>query len=329
MVFGWDDAAVIAAPVIGSIAGNLLGGNDRSDADNKRNQALAQYLGISVPDVEKMKLQLDQQVAVGQIDPELQALFEQAPSEYENINLDPRLRAQQMQALESIAGIAGSGLSQADAAAFEMAKREAASYDQAKQAQILQEMQSRGQGSSGNELIAKMKSSQSAADRLQQAGLEQAKLQQQARLQALQQQAGMASQLRQQDYSEAANKAQAQDAISRFNTQAKQNQNSSNVGIKNNAQVANLNNQQQISNNNVGIRNNQQIANKNLIQQDYQNRMNLASAKANALTGSANASDKRAGETAGMWAGIGQGVGTGIANAFKQDDVPKKNWWEE
>lgn len=314
----------IAAPVVGSIAGNIMGADARRDADNKRNQALAQFLGLTVPDIEKMKLQLDQQTSVGQIDPQLQALFELGPSALENVSTDPRLRAQQMKALEDIAGIAGSGLSQADAAAFELAKRDASAYDTAKQAQLLQEMQQRGMGGSGQELIARTQASQSAADRLQQAGLEQAKLQQQARMQALQQQAGMAQQLRQQDYNEAANAAQAQDAIARFNTQSKQNQNASNVSIANNAQMQNLNNAQQIANNNVSIRNQQQQHNKGLIQQDYQNRYNLASAKANALTGSANASDQRASQTAGMWAGVGQGLGTGFAG-IAQNNVNQAN----
>ncbi len=303
-----------AAPVLGGIIGNLLGGNSASQANDQRNAALAEYLGISVPDVEKMKLNLDHQQVVGRVDPQLQALFQQGPSAYENINVDPRLRSQQMAALESIGGIAKNGLSQADAASFELAKRDASSYDQAKQSQILQELQQRGQGGSGNELIARLKSDQSGADRLQQADLEQSRLQQQARLAALSQQGNLSGQLRQQDFSDAANKAQASDAISRFNTQSQQNENQANVGIANTAQVSNLQNQQRVSDNNVGLNNQQQIYNKGLQQQNYQNQLNLANARANVRTGNANSLDQRASQTAGMYAGIGQGIGTGVTN---------------
>lgn len=312
-----------AIPVITSVLGEISASGARRDANDARNAALAEYLNISVPDVEKMKLQLDQMQSVGEINPELQALFELGPSALENVNVDPRLRQNQLQALEQFAGLAKGELTQADLAGFELAKREAAAMDQAKQGQILQEMQARGQGGSGAELIARLKSSQSSADRLSNADLEQAKAIQNARLSALQQQANLSGSLRQQDYGEASNLAQQQDRISQFNTQSKQQQNASNVGIQNQAQMANLQNRQNIANANVGLRNQQQQYNKELAQRDYNNRMQLAQSRANARTGQASALDRTAEQTSGAIASIGQGLGTAY-NTYADQELKKQ-----
>ena len=174
-------------------------------------------------------------------------------------------------------------------------------------------MQQRGQGGSGAELMARLQSNQSGADRLQQAELEQAKAMQQARMAALTQQANMSGQLRSQDYGEQSNLAKAKDLINQFNAQNAQGVQQRNVGTKNNAQLTNLQNQQNIANMNTELKNKQQINNKGLLQQQFGNQMQLASAKAGQYGNQAQVADQQAAQTAGMWAGIGQGVGSGIA----------------
>lgn len=309
----WGAVAGAAAPVVGSLLGGLFGSDERSEADRLSQQALAEYLGISVPDIEKMKLDLDLYQSQGELTPELQALFEQGNSNLENVSIDPRYQQNQLAALESIAGFASGNLTPADLAGFELAKRDASSYDQAKQQQILSEMQQRGQGGSGAELIARLNSTQSSADRLQQAELEQARIQQQGRMQALQQQSNIAGQLRTQDYNEQSDLAQAQDAISRFNTQAKTNQNANNTNVANNAMQYNLGNKQRISESNVGLLNSEQQFNKGLYQKDFNNRMDLANSRSAALTGRATEKRRQAADEAGMYATIGQGAGAAIA----------------
>lgn len=303
----------IAAPIIGGIMGNERARSERDAATQARADALAQYANIDLPDVEKMRLALEEYQTAGEYNPLLEQLIQMDPTALEQIQVDPRLKANQMQALESIAGFASGQPSSADMAGFELARRGAAGEAQAKQEQILQEMQARGQGGSGAELIAKMQSAQKGADRLAQMQMEEAKAMQQARLQALAQQANMAGNVRQQDYGEQSDLAKARDLISQFNAQNAQSVQQRNVGSQNQGQQLNLGNKQNLLNANVDTRNKQQIANKNLLQQQYQNQMQLAGNKAGQMGNIAGAADAQAGQTAGMWAGIGQGVGTGIS----------------
>lgn len=306
-------AAAVAAPLIGGLIGADQANKNRDAANKAREQALAQFANIELPDIEKQKLLLEEYQLTGQMSPELEAMINLGPSAMEQVSIDPRLRSEQMKALESISGLAQGNITPADLAGFEMARRNSAAEAQAKEGQILQNMQQRGQGGSGAELMARLQANQSGADRLQQAQLEEAKAMQNARMAALSQQANMAGQLRSQDYGEQSNLAKARDLINQFNTQNAQNVQQRNVGSKNQAQLTNLQNQQNIANMNADLRNKQQISNKGLLQQNFGNQMQLAGAKAGLYGQNAQQQDQQAAQTAGMWAGIGQGVGTGIS----------------
>jgi hypothetical protein len=315
-------AAAIGIPLVTSLIGASEAQKRNSAADEARKQALAQFANIEVPDIEKQKLLLQEYQLTGQMTPELEALINMGPTAMENISVDPRLRAEQMSALEAMSGLAEGGISPADAAAFEMARRNSAAEAQAKEGQILQNMQQRGQGGSGAELMARLQANQSGADRLQQAQLEEAKAMQNARMAALTQQANMSGQLRSQDYGEQSNLAKAKDLINQFNTQNAQGVQQRNVGSRNSAQLTNLQNQQNTANMNTDLRNKQQIHNTGLQQQQFGNRMQLAGAKAEMYQGESQAQNKQAAQTAGMWAGVGQGIGTGVAGyANNQNDL--------
>lgn len=304
--------ASVAAPVIGGIIGNEQAKDSRSAAQKARDAALAQFAGLQLPSIDDQKLALEQYQSTGQLTPEMQQLINLGPSSYENVNVDPRLRSEQIKALESISGLASGNVTPADMAGFELARRNVAGEAQAKQNQILQDMQARGQGGSGAELIARLNANQSSADRLAQQQMEEAKAIQNARMQALAQQSNMAGNLRTQDYSEQARLADARDAIARFNAQNAQQVEGSNVGTRNQAQAANLQNAQAISKANTDLRNQQQTHNKGLLQQQFANQMRKAGQVAGQYSNQADENDKAASRTAAMYATIGQGIGGGI-----------------
>jgi hypothetical protein len=261
-----------------------MGAGDR-EAKKSRNilrENVAQVDALKLPELQQ--LYLEQLQSAGNLTPDMEQAILQQASAMEGVSTDPRLKTQQMSALEQLAGIAETGMSPADQAAFELARRGAAQEEQARQGQILQEMQARGQGGSGIELISRLKSNQSAADRLQEAQLQQAQAQQQARMQALGQVGNLSSQVREQDFGEQARIAQATDMINQFNAQNQQGVQSRNVGSKNQAQMANLQNQQNILNQNVGLRNQQQQFNKGLSQQQFQNEITKQGLKTGANT---------------------------------------------
>lgn len=297
-----------AAPIVGAITGNAQSQGDRGRAEGLRNQALAEFSNIQIPDIEKMKLALENYGSAGTLTPEMIQLISQGETALENVNIDPRLRQSQMSALDQMSGIASSGMSEGDMAAFEMARRNAASEAQAKQGQILQNMAQRGQSGSGAELAASLANAQGSADRLQQAQLEEAKQRQAARMSALQQQANMSSGLRSADYSEQSNLANARDAIARFNAANAQQVAQANTGARNTAQASNLQNDQNIRNQNTGLANTQQQYNKNLQQQQFQNQMQRASGMSGQYNANANQADARAQRTVDQAVGIGQGL---------------------
>ena len=313
----------IAAPIVGGIIGSEQAGAQQRSADAAMQSALAQFGGITIPDIEEQKLLLETPELVGEYSPELEQFIELGPSAMEQVSVDPRLRQAQMSALEQISGVAQEGLTPADIAALETARRGAAAEAQAKQGQILQEMQARGQGGAGAELIARLKSAQSGADRLSQEGLNVAQIAQQRALQALAQQGSLSGQIRGQEFGEQSDVARAKDIVNQFNVQQQQGLQQRNVAAQNQAALRNLQEKQRLAEQQTAIRNYQQEQNKALQQQKFQNRMQLAGARAGQYGQRAQQASQRAGQAAQMWSGIGQGVGTGLmgaANYFGDDD---------
>lgn len=309
-------------PAAATIGTSLLG-QDASRKDAKRarqlqQQALAEFSGMQAPSIEDQKLFYDQLTSAGILSPELEQAITLGPSAMETISVDPRLKSQQIKALEQLAGVAETGMTPADQAAFELARRNAAQENQAMQGQIIQQMQARGQGGSGTELITRIKGAQSATDRLQQAQLEQAKAQQQLRMQAMNNVGSLSGQIRQQEFSEQSDIKRAEDLIRQFNANNLSNAQKANAQAKNLAQQQNLRNQQDIMNQNVALRNQQQQYNKELQQRQFENQMNIARGKSGQLQNLASAAQDRAANTAGMYGTIGQGIGSMASGYYQQ-----------
>lgn len=304
----------ILAPLIGGGLGYLEGERSRSSANDALSRALAQFAGIEVPDIEDQKLFIEQLASAGQLTPELEQALNLGPSAMEGIALNPEFRDKQLEALELIGERAQSGVTPEDIAVMSLARRQAAGEAQAKEGQILQSMQARGMGGSGAELIARLQSGQSSADRLSEAGMQQAIASQQARLSAANQLGNMAGNIRGQEFGERSQVAQAKDLINRINQQNAQSVQQRNIGAKNQSQQFNLANQQRIMDQNVANRNNQQQYNKALAQQRFDNQLRLAAGRAGQYGQQAQAGFNQAANSAGMWAGIGQGVGTILAS---------------
>lgn len=312
-------AWLAAIPAIaGAVSGSQAAQSSAKAAKNAQKNALAQFSGVDVPDVADQQIFNDLLTNAGTMDPALQQALQLGPSAMEGISTDPRLKQAQMQALQQLSGISETGMSPADQASFELARRGAAQENQAMQGQILQNMQARGQGGSGAELISRLTGAQKSADSMQAAQLEQAKQQQAARMQALNQVGALSGQMQNQDFNQSSQIAQAKDLISKYNAQNQQNTNNSNVAAQNAAQLQNLQNQQALNNQNTGLRNQQQQYNKNLVQQNFNNQMAKAGGMAGQYNGIAQTNNQQAANTAAMYGQIGQGVGTAAASYFNQ-----------
>lgn len=323
-------AAVPFIPAAVSVIGGVMGQNAardiRNQADAARRDALAQFANIQVPSIEDQRLNLSRFQSAGELSPEMLQTIASGPSAYENISVDPRLRANQIAALEQVAKLASGGMNEADMAAFELARRNSAAEAQAKEGQIIQNLQSRGQGGSGAELIARLQSQESAADRLQQADLEQAKAMQNARLAALSNQANLAGSIRSADYSQATDLAKAKDIINQFNINNARDVQASNVAARNAANAANLASRQKLAEANVNLANLEQEKNKALLQQQFENQYRKAGGSANIYQNQANALTERAGQEASGIAGIASGVGGLVKTGM--EGISQSDWWK-
>jgi hypothetical protein len=239
----------------------------------------------------------------GMVPPEIQAYADQllGPSAEAGVTSDPRYVQSQEDVLAKLQGISNEGgMDIQSQAALNDALRQTSQQEYSTRQRILDDMRRRGQGGSNQALVAQLVGAQAQADRAQSAGLNAAAASRQRALQALQQSGQLAGQLRGQDFSERTQAARAQDEINRYNAMARER----------GAQYRNA-----------------------LIQQQYQQRMQLANAKAGALTGQANAAradGQAANQAIGqITGGIGYGLGAAgqyFANQEAEDARRKKGY---
>lgn len=243
------------------------GGGGDGGASASMAAALKALEKVPLPDIEKMRIVLEEPQLVGQLIAEAQG-----PSAYEEIQIDPRLRQAEMSALEMLSQRGKEGLTEEDRIAFRQLQDQVAADEQARQATIAAQMEQQGLSDSGTSLAAKLASSQAAAQRQTQQASEMAKAALEAKRGALTQAGQVASQMGTQQFAQGAQKASAQDAIAQFN-----------LINRMNVQQQNLGERQRIQDTKTDLRNQQEMFNKGLIQQQFQNQMAKAGASANML----------------------------------------------
>jgi hypothetical protein len=242
-----------------------------------------------------------------------------AESETGKITESAELKDAQKQALIQMQQRAKVGLSAEDRAALNQVRTQTAQDAKAKEAQILQEMQSRGQGGGGAELIARLQAGQSGADRASTASDAIMAQAQERALSALGQSAQQAGSMRSQDLDVAKTKAEALDERNRFLAQNSISRQGRNVGALNEAQQQNLANAQSIKNQNVTAANQELQRQVQAQQQTYADKLKYAAgitgqqqAAANYYGDTANA---KAAQQVAMGKGVGQMADYGVEKA--------------
>lgn len=300
--------------VIGGLFGDNQAGRAERQAQEMRNNALRDLMNIDLPDIEAMKRDYEVPELMGKLTPQMEQALALGDSAYEDVAIDPRLQQAQFDALAQLGEISQGGLTDADMMGLEQVRRNAAGQDQARQEAILQQMQQRGFGGFGNELIAKLSSGQAAADRASQEGMQIAQMAQQRALEALMNQGNMASSVRSQEFGEQSRAADARDIINRFNVQNQQGVQQRNIGQQNMAQQQNLSARQAQENQRAATRNLEQDINRGqLPQQQFDNTMRRQAPITQIQTGMANqeqqAGYNRADRTRGMFNSFGDMAG--------------------
>lgn len=220
---------------------------------------------VQVPDASELRVQLEQLVRVGEITPAQAQTILQEQTAYDQIRTDPRLRQAQLGALSTLQGtIDEGGLDARGRASLEDALSTQRTTSRGLQDAILANTRARGIGGSDIETVARLVGNQAAATQGSRAALDTAALREQRRDQAIRDVGSLSSQIRGQDFGEDERRAQAADAINRFNAANRQSQENIRIGDINRAQAGNLAAEQAISDANVGIRNRQEFYNKGI-----------------------------------------------------------------
>lgn len=265
--------------------------NSDSGAQDYLKQALAAYQQANVPTIASETVSnLPQETVQGTVNPNAIQVANQAPSAYNNISLDPATRAAQMSALSQYTNIANSGGLDANAKLALQQTIDAANTSAAGQRGALQQQaQAQGQGGGDFNLVQQAIANQGNANTAATQGLETAAMAEANRQNALNQMSNIGGGVNAADYSQAANKAGAQNAI-----------NATNQGYTNAANTGNVSNQIQTGEFNTGTAQNVNAANTaagqnqvyynaNLPQQQFNNELSKASGIAGVSAQQANA----------------------------------------
>lgn len=272
-------------------------------ADNS-NRALQELKNLPIPILKEQHPELYKQIV--QMNPELEQSVTLGPSEMGGITLDPQYKAAQLSALNKLQGISDAGGQ--DAQFLSDASKLQSNINtnlQGNTGAIQQNMATRGLSGGMSEMVAKQQAAQAAADRQSQMGLDLNAQAQQRALQALMSGQQVASNMSNQDFGQQSAKAQAADAISRFNAQNKQQVMGANVDRQNQAQQWNANTAQQVAGQNTQLNNDTQKYNSNgLAQQNYDNAYKKAGGVASGYQNIADGQNKDRDREAGFMGNI-------------------------
>ena len=210
------------AGMVASAIGRAMAEGDYKKAQALREQALAQYGEDILPHLEKAEAQ------------------EVGATEYGNIREDDSLRAQQLRAIQEMEGVYSSeGMTEADKAAMALAQQQVAQRAGSDYASMQQMGARRGINNSALQSAMYSQAGQDATNTLGTMANQSQIAARDRALRALETGAGMAGQVRGQDYRVSSDKAGAQDAINRFN--ANMRTDASNENARRQMQEANFN----------------------------------------------------------------------------------------
>ncbi len=253
-------------------------------------QAMAQLQSVPVPDPETLKVNMQQLVQQGLVQPkDAEAVLVQHNA-YDEANGSDEARGAQLEALQGFQDQAhAGGLTDVDRAAIQANLDQTANTERGQNQAITQDARRRGISGSGLELAQKLISQQSSADQAGRRGMDIAALAQQAKVEALKNAANTGSSIENQTFGEQAQKAAAANQIAQYNATNQQQVTLQNIAAQNAAQATNLAEKQRIADANTSSENANRVRNADLIQKNYENKMDKARAVANLAAGQGQA----------------------------------------
>jgi hypothetical protein len=306
---------------IGSVASGIMGNQARATANRRAGETIQNaydlIADVDIPSIQEQMLELERLYLSGQLTPEQEQAVLQRRTELENIVLDPRLREAQMQVLSELDNIVASeGLDPVAQAQVNELRNELSQQERSSREAIIQSANRRGIGGSGLELAAQLANQQGAATRGSQAGFDIAANAQRRALEALQAQGQQAASIRESDYQQAADLAQAQDVINQFNVNQRSDVQRRNIDRANKAQQYNLERQDEQTMFNTNLANQEQMANKGVARQNFLDRQQRAKDLGDILTNQVAPNQQQQGQIkADLYGGISDALSKAAPSA--------------
>lgn len=316
----WAAAIPSLLQIAAGVQGNQQANQQSGDAANTLAKNRSLYEQLLIPSIEDQRLDLQQYTSAGNLvnkeDVAEQLAMQDA---LQNINLDPRLKQTQMDQLNTLQKIAGSGFTPDELYAMDTqrGKNEADVTSRLKQLQQQQDM--RGMGNSDLALASRMQEAQSGANRSAEDARAQQALGFKRSLEAITQAGNLAGNIDQTDYNRQAALAQNLNQREATNLNQRSSVNRSNVDRFNQALASNLQNQQNIMNQNTGLANTQQQFNKGLAQTQFQNQLQKIGGITGANTSIAKGQEAGADRTRDLYGGVANSIGQ-FGQAFINSD---------
>lgn len=307
----WAIAAAAAAPIIGGIAGNLMGAGDRRKAMELIKKGVAELKAAGFPPDLSTPLLLRQFQEIGIMTPELEQDIQIAASEVAQLEEDPILRNTQLEALNLFKQMGTTGFGPEERAAYNEMRQK---REQDVQSRLMSlEDQARREGrATGDTRAQQLLSIQAGADRASMEGDRLSAMLSERIREGIAGMSSAASGIRSQDYQAELARRQAQDERNRFiaqNTIARQQRN---VGAVNEAQQRREQQAMQVATANTQMENAERQRQIDAQRQYWRDKLDRGAAIANAYGGQATALQNQAANTASMWSGIGSGIGQGF-----------------
>lgn len=309
----WVALAAGAVQIGTSLIGNSAASGKRKEAELAAAKATREIEEVgAAPDLAREIFYKHFEEA-GLLDPKAEEIINLGVSKLSQITEDSKNREIQSSALNLLKERAEGGLNAEDRAGFNKLRAETATATQGKIQQILQNMQARGLGGSGAELVAQLNATQEGANRASEEGDRIAAEASRNALAAAVSSGNLAGNIRTQDFDVAKTKAESADAIEKFNTTNQINLQQRNTDRTNEAAAKNLASKQAIMNANIQMQNQELVRQREASRQKYLDDMEAAKTRANAYNGQAQQARADAQQTAQTWQNIGSGLSSAIS----------------
>ena len=250
------------------------GARRRSNEDYARQRQLLEQLGEAdlhdfkgeIPEFENLSEEGKRKLA-GMLDYKQENLQQHGDTNFDRINIDPKLKEAQNDALSRFKQYAKRGTTTEDEAATQRTLDKIRQDDRGRREAIDAQNKRRGLSGSGLDIASKLSSQQAASDLGARLGLEQAQNRTRNKMAGAQMLGALSSQIRGQDYGEQRDLAGARDEIDRLNTILRSDHERNRVNRINEQQRLNLEAQQRVQDENARRADMQtQMSNQNRLQ---------------------------------------------------------------